>query len=230
MMRHEPHPLFVDRQFLTVFRSEIVHFGRDPVLFRAALVLPLSILIAVWQYSENSLVPAIGSVLVLLEPRFNNILFTSPIEGEALSLFPSRWRAILAAKNIATAVLFIVLVPLLGIPVAFFGQPVSGSEWIDATLYVLTVLFPLLHLGNLQSIQHPRRTAGWSLGDLADAILLLLTAGIASIPFALFSTLDLPALWCCLYAAAGAWFWWRVSLPRSERLLRDGTVLARLEP
>lgn len=216
-------------QFFTVFRAELFHFSRDPVLFRSVALLPLSILIAVWQYSGSSLVPAIASAFVLLEPRFNNFLFTSPAEGEALSLFPSRWRAVVAAKNTATAILFMLLVPLLAIPIGFFGAPISGEEWARGMLYTLTVLFPLLYLGNLQSLQHPRRSVGWSLGDLADAIILLLTAGIASIPYAVFSTMDLPGLWCFLYAAGGVWFWWRFSLARSERLLREGTVLGRVE-
>lgn len=216
-------------EFFTLFRAELVHFTRDPVLFRLAVLLPLSILIAVWEYSGSSLVPAIASALVLLEPRFNNFLFTSPAEGEALSLFPSRWRAIIAAKNLSTTLLFILLVLLLAVPIGFFGTPVSGREWSGGMLYTLTVLFPLLSLGNLQSLQHPRRSIGWSLGDLADAILLLLTAGIASIPYAVIAMLDLPPLWCLLYAAAGAWIWWRFSLARSERLLREGTVLERVE-
>ncbi len=216
-------------QFSTVFRAEILHLTRDPILFRAVALLPLSILIAVWQYSGSALVPAIASALVILEPRFNNFLFTSPVEGEALSLFPSRWRAVVAAKNAAAAVLFILVVPLLAIPVGFFGTPVPAHEWTGAILYTLTVLFPLLHLGNLQSLQHPRRSVGWTLADLANAIILLLTAGIASIPYAIFSTFDVPALWCLLYAAAGGWFWWRFSLGRTERLLGGGTVMERIE-
>ncbi len=228
-MQHDQGPRFEQSQFLTVFRAELLHFARDPVLFRSAVLLPLSILIAVWQYSGSSLVPAFASALVMLEPRFNNFLFTSPAEGEALSLFPSRWRAIVAAKNLSTAVLFILLVPLLAIPIGFFGAPISAEEWSGGMLYTLTVLFPLLYLGNLQSLQHPRRSVGWSLGDLADALLLVLTAGIASIPYAVFTTLEVPELWCLLYAAAGAWFWWRFSLARSERLLREGTVLERVE-
>ncbi len=228
-MQHDQGPRFEQSQFFTVFRAELVHFARDPVLFRSAVLLPLSILVAVWQYSGSSLVPAIASALVLLEPRFNNFLFTSPAEGEALSLFPSRWRVIVAAKNLSTTVLFILLVPLLAIPIGFFGAPISAREWSGGMLYTLTVLFPLLYLGNLQSLQHPRRSVGWSLGDLADALLLLLTAGIASIPYAVFTTLEVPELWCLLYAAAGAWFWWRFSLARSERLLREGTVLERVE-
>ncbi len=218
-----------DSQFSTVLHAEILHFSRDPVLFRIVVLLPLSILIAVWRYSGSSLIPAIGSALILLEPRFNNLLFTTPADGEALSLFPSRWRTVVFAKNLATGILLYVLVALLAIPVGFFGVPISGSEWLQAELYLLTVLFPLLHAGNLHALQHPRRRVGWSLGDLADVLILLITAGVASIPYAVFSTLASPALWCILYAAGSAWIWWRFSLPRAERLLQGGSVLTRVE-
>lgn len=228
-MRHARAGLFGEVQFSTVFRAEMLHFSRDPILFRGVVLFPLSVLIAIWPYSGSSLIPSIGSAFVLLEPRFNNLLFTSSIEGEALSLFPSRWRTIVAAKNMATAVLFVLLVPLVAVPVGFFGVPISGREWLGASLYVLTVIFPLLHLGNLQSLQHPRRSVGWSLGDLSDAILFLVMAGVASIPFAIFWSLDLPSLWCTLYAAGGAWYWWRVSLARAERLLLRGSALTRVE-
>jgi hypothetical protein len=219
-----------ENQFLTVLRAEMVHFGRDPILFRAVLLVPCSVLVAVWPYSGSALIPAIGSALVMLEPRFNNFLFLSPLEGEALSLLPSQWRAVVAAKNLAAAAFLFLLVLLLGIPIGFFAlHPAGANEWVDALLCLLTILFPLLHLGNLHTLQHPRRRAGWSLGDLAEAVLLLLAAGIASIPFAILSSLDSASLWCSLYAAAGALFWWRVSLPRAGRLLRSGSLLTRVE-
>lgn len=218
---------FGQTQFWTVFRGEMLHFSRDPIVFRAAVLLPFSILLAVWRYSGSPLIPAIVSALIILEPRFDNLLFTSPVEGEALSLFPVRWRAVIAAKNLATAALLFLLVPLLGIPIGFFG--IAATDWPGAIMYLLTVVFPLLHLGNLHSLQHPRRTVGWSLGDLAEAIILLITAGVASIPFTVLSTLDSSFLWCSVYVAGGAWLWWRVSLPRAERILREGSVLARVE-
>jgi hypothetical protein len=219
-----------DTQFLTVFRAEMLHFGRDPVLFRAVLLVPSAILVAVWQYSGSSLIPAIASALIILEPRFNNFLFTVPVEGEALSLLPSRWHSVVAAKNLAAATLFLLLVVLLGVPIGFFAlHPAGAGEWFHALMYLLTILFPLLHLGNLHALQHPRRRAGWSLGDLAEVLLLLITAGIASIPFAVLSSFDAAPLWCGLYAVAGAFFWWRISLPRAGRLLRSGMVLERVE-
>jgi hypothetical protein len=229
-MRVPGRPRAADTQFLSIFTADMLHFGRDPILFRAVLLLPCSILFAVWQFSGSSLVPAIGSALVILEPRINNCLFTSPLEGEALSLLPSRWRTVVAAKNVAAAALLFLLVLLLGIPIGFFAlHPAGPGEWVQAGLYLLTVIFPLLHLGNLHSLQHPRRFSGWSLGDLAEVILLLITAGVVSIPFAIFSGLGGAPLWCALYAVAGGLFWFRISLPRAERMLRAGSVLPRVE-
>jgi hypothetical protein len=221
---------FTQTQLKTVFRAELLHFGRDPIIFRMVVLLPLSILVAVWQYSGSSLIPAIASALVILEPRFNNFLFTSPAEGQALLLFPSRWREIIAAKNLAAAVLLFLLVPILAIAIGFFGlRPPVPGDWLNALLYLLTILFPLWHLGNLHTVQHPRRKVGWSLGDLSDAIFLLFTAGLASIPYAILSSLRLSPLWCSLYALGSAVLWWRVSLPRTARLLREGSILMRLQ-
>jgi hypothetical protein len=214
-----------DVQFRAVFRAEFLHFARDPVLFRGALLIPCSILFVVWEYSGSPLVPAIGSALTILEPRLNNFLYTSPREGEALSLLPSRWRSVVAAKNIASALLLFLLLFLLGIPIGFFAlHPAGAKLWGEAALCLLTILFPLLHLGNLHSLQHPRREAGWSLGDLAEVVLLLLTAGVAVIPYAILSSLPHSTLWCLMFAGAGALFWWGVSLPQAEKLLRTGRV------
>jgi hypothetical protein len=217
-----------DPQFRAVFRAEFMHFSRDPVVFRGAILVPCSVLFAVWEYSGSPLVPALGSALAILEPRINNFLYTSPQEGEALSLLPSHWRSVVAAKNLASALLLFLLLVLLGIPIGFFAaHPAGEGGWGEAALCLLTMVFPLLHLGNLHALQHPRREAGWSLGDLSEVILLLITAGVAAIPYAILSSLPHGTLWCLLYAAAGALFWWRISLPHVERLLRTGRVPGR---
>jgi hypothetical protein len=78
-----------------------------------------------------------------------------------------------------------------------------------------TLLFPLLIVGNLRSIQEPRR------GEMPPgrAVLLgagmLLFAALCSIPYIVLTTLGDSEALSAAYGAAAAVIWWRWSIPRT---------------
>jgi hypothetical protein len=217
-------------QARTVVRAEILHFLRDPINVKLLALLPPAVFAALWPYIGSTIVPALAATLLGLEPKFNNVLFQSPNEGEALLLFPSRWRNVVAAKNSVALILTLLLFLLYGLSIGYFApSPVDLIEWKTGLLYLFTVVFPLLHFGNFQSVQHPRRRIGWSLGDLAEGCLFLIMAGICSIPFAIFVQTEAATALCLAYGTVGGLFWWKVSLPRTARMLASGSFLEKVE-
>ena len=217
-------------QARTVVHAEMIHFLRDPINLKFLFLLPPAIFAALWPHIGSSIVPALAATLLGLEPKFNNILFQSPNEAEALHLFPCRWRSVIAAKNSTALALTLLFFLLFGLSIGYFAPSPTGIvEWKFGLLYLLTVVFPLLHFGNLHSIQHPRRHLGWSLGDLAEGCLFMILAGLCSIPFAIFAQTELGTALCLVYGGVGALFWWKVSLPRTAKLLESGSVLEKVE-
>ena len=82
----------------------------------------------------------------------------TPNEFEALSVLPIRWASIVLAKNLATMIITVACLPMICIPVLYFStDTVPAGHFIKAGLYFVSVIFPLLHAGNLQSLLHPRR-------------------------------------------------------------------------
>lgn len=217
-------------QARAVVHAEIIHFLRDPINLKFLFLVTPAVFAALWPYIGSSLVPALAATLLGLEPKFNNFLFQSPNEGEALHLFPCRWRSVVAAKNSTALALTLLFFLLFGLSIEYFSPSPAGiAEWKSGLLYLLTIVFPLLHFGNFHSVQHPRRHLGWSLGDLAEGCLFMITAGLCSIPFAIFAETEFGTALCLAYGCAGAVFWWKVSLPRTVRLLESGSVLERVE-
>jgi hypothetical protein len=217
-------------QARALFRAAILHALRDPLNVKLLLLFP-ACFAALWPYIGSPLIPAVAVVLLTLEPRFNNYLFLAPQEGEALRLFPCRWESVVAANNLAVSAEALVLFALSGLVVGYAApEPISLASWGLGFLYLLTILPLLLHFGNLQTRQHPRREVGWTLGDLAEGLLFLLFAALSSVPFAIFLESRATVLFSLLYAGAGAFFWWKVSLPLASRSLKEGKGFLEVEP
>jgi hypothetical protein len=186
------------------------------------------VFLSAWVYPVASpFLPVALTVFTGLEPQFNNILFRSPREFESLSVFPLSWKRVVLVKNVAAIVLAIVCLVIASMFLLYFSPAVpTGRDFFYAILYVATVIFPLLHLGNVNSARHPRRECGLRTADLFEALWQLVLLGLVSIPFFIFAELlELPLL-CLLYSAAAAAFWYRDSIRRTAMLIeREQTAL-----
>ncbi len=210
----------LNRKEQTLITTEIKQF----FLHRRSLhLIPLmmaGVLLAFWPYFSSPFVPVILVLFAWLEPQFNNILFRTPLELESLSVLPLEWERIIRAKNIATIFLVLVMFPVVAATILYFSPTVVTSEQTGkAALYILTVLFPLIHVGNMRSVQHPRRETGWQFDDIAGIAELLISVAILSISFLIFTEmLNAPAL-CVVYFVATLIFWSRYSIPKTAELI-----------
>jgi hypothetical protein len=157
-----------------------------------------------------------------LEPQFNNILFRTPLEFEALSILPIEWQRIVKAKNLATMLLVVVMFPIVAATLLYFSpSPVTLERTGEAGLYILAVVFPLMHVGNVRSVRHPRRESGWQIDDVAGMVELLISMAILSIPYLIFvEAMETPLL-CIVYFIATAVFWWRYSIRKTAELIES---------
>ena len=195
---------------------------------RSLHFIPLSligVLLVLWPYFSSPFVPVFIVLFAGLEPQFSNILFRTPLELESLSVLPLGWEKIARAKNIAAVILVCIVAPILAATLMYFSPSVLTLDDVKgATLYLSTVLLPLIHVGNLRSVQHPRRKTGWQFDDLAGSVELLINLGVLSIPYALFvEVLNVPAL-CIPYFAASIMFWWRYSIPKTAQLIETERI------
>jgi hypothetical protein len=193
---------------------------------RSRHFIPLVILgvwLVLWPHFASPFIPVILVLFTGLELQFHNIFFRTENELEALSILSSGWRQIVIAKNVAAIGIVCILFPILSASILYFSpSPISFGNVEGAISYVMTTMFPLIHIGNLRSIQHPRRVTGWQVDDLAGAVEILVSLGIFSIPFMIFMQgFNAPYL-CILYFIATGIFWWRYSIPRTVQLIEAG--------
>jgi hypothetical protein len=196
---------------------------------RAIHFLPLMLLgvyLMSWTYKVAP--PYIAVVLVVfcsLEPQCNNIFYRSPGELEILNLFPVNWKEIIFAKNIATIILVGFCLTVASAALYFFSPHVVGFEVVvHEILYCSTIIFPVLQIGNVYSINNPRRKCGWQFADFLEMFWMAVTLLIASIPYALIVSYFDYALFYVVYAGANGYYWYRYSIPNCAKLLNEQII------
>ncbi|MBP1647394.1 MAG: hypothetical protein H6Q30_839 [Bacteroidetes bacterium] len=197
---------------------ELQRFFSFPWNLRLCFLIVPAIWLSLWQHVPSPFVPIFGALFIGLEPQFCNIFFRTANEFEALSVLPVPWPRIVLAKNLSTILITLICLPIISIIVLFFSPDiVPASQFWKAALYLASVIFPLLHAGNLQSLHHPRRRMGWEADDLAGGLLMACTVGVLSLPYLiLVEGVGAPVL-CLLYAGAGAYFYLRHSVHQTAR-------------
>jgi hypothetical protein len=201
---------------LLMINTDLRLFFRQP---RNLVILPLTLcstFLALWPYIGSMFAPVSVAVFLALEPRTNNILFHTPHEFDALVVLPTDWKRVLLAKNSAVTLLALLLFLVISVFTAYFA-PVrpDATESIAGVLCFLSVHIPLMAIGNLRSVQSPRRQVGFALSDSAGALVTLVLVGLLSLP-SLVLALHSPLL-CLVYILAAAVLWFRFSIPDTVR-------------
>lgn len=188
-----------------------------------ALLALVGILLLV---QEGELPPLIILLVVTLggmESQFTNIFFRSPHELEALSIFPLRWSRIVLIKNVAALIVTMIVWTMMAMATLYFSpKDIRLADLGNALLCASTIVFPLLHIGNIESLQAPRRNAAWKIDDLVQAAGMMLFVVILFLPYMiLVPLLSLHAL-CIVYAILSAVHWYWRSVPTTAaRVERD---------
>lgn len=188
-----------------------------------ALLALVGILLLV---QEGELPPLIILLVVTLggmESQFTNIFFRSPHELEALSIFPLRWSRIVLIKNVAALIVTMIVWTMMAMATLYFSpKHIRLADLGNALLCASTIVFPLLQIGNIESLQAPRRNAAWKIDDLVQAAGMMLFVVILFLPYMiLVPLLSLHAL-CIVYAILSAVHWYWRSIPTTAaRVERD---------
>jgi len=210
-------PLRKNPRYLLLLEMEMRGYFRHRRSLHLIPLLLFGVFLTAWIYPVGSpFAPVIIVVAVALELEFNNMVFRSPHEPRAMSLFPISPREIILAKNIATLALFVGLAALTSMTLLYFTPAqLSVAHLAEAGYYVSTILFPLLVIGNDHSIRNPRPHCGLRINDFLEAIWMLVYLGLLSLPFVFFAAIiNAPAL-SLTYSLATAVYWYLVSIPRT---------------
>lgn len=211
---------------MTVLRFELAAYARGGFPLRLLPLLPAAAFLGAWTWGAASpIAPAVWLACVALEPRFNNMFYGSPRELEAFSLLPSRWERIVLLKNLSTAGIAAGVLALLSVVALYFSpEAFTAARAGETALYLSTIVFPLLILGNGSSARHPRRDAGAFSGGFAEAAWMSVTLLAVSVPwFLLTGLLERPWLGVP-YAALTAGWWYFGSVPRTAARISNKSI------
>ncbi len=208
----------------TLIAAEVRRFFSLPWNLRLAVLVVPAIWLSLWEHMPSPFIPIFAALFIGLEPQYCNIFFRAPNEFEALSVLPIPWRRIILAKNLATLLISLLCLPIVSIlQFYFYPDATPADQFLKAGLYFASVLFPLLHAGNLQSLLHPRRHLGWRMDDLAGGVLMAVFLAVVSIPYLVLEVVVESPLFCLIYTAAAGYVWFRHSLTNTARRAIDST-------
>jgi hypothetical protein len=177
---------------------------------------------ALWPYVGSPFVPLLAVLVFGTEPAFANILFRSPRDLEATALLPLSWEEVVLARNLATAVGAVVVFILMTETLVYTLPRLPGlAESADALLWLGTILFPLLHIGNELSVREPRRRSGWTFEDVARAGVFLAIGTVAAILHPLLSLISGGPIASLLFLVAAAVYWRYRSIPAAATRIRE---------
>lgn len=207
-----------DKEMLMLKTELREYFFHRRSLHLVPLVVAGMFLMA-WVYPAASpMAPVVVIVIAALEPQFNNILYRTKNELEAMAVLPLSWERIVLVKNLATILLVIGLIVLAAMALLYFSpDEMTPERWGQTALYIATILFPLLHFGNGQSVKRPRRTCGLLTNDVVEAIWILISLLLVSLPYYVFVNIFKLWIFSAVYAVAAGWFWYAHSVKATAR-------------
>ena len=202
----------------TIFEMEVKQLFAHPRIFHFIPLLVAGVVLAAWVYPvAPPFVPVMLVVFTGLELQFNNMFFRTPAELDSLSMFPDPWRRVVVAKNLAAVFLAAAGSIVMSAIVMYFSPGrITLREVAGGAVYFLTVIFPLMQIGNSSSLRNPRSQSGLRISDFIEALWMVITLGVVSVPYVLLGGMPLP---CLVYAAVTAVIWYKRSIPRTAGML-----------
>jgi hypothetical protein len=188
-------------------------------------LLPLSVLaplLSLWPYIGSPFAPAVLATLISLEPFYNNMLNIWPGQMTTGGLFPTGWEPALRRRNIAVVIATWGVLAHFTVLIAYVQPvPVAPESIGTFALYLASIQFPLLMIGNSFSWQQIRGRTGWGLEDAAAALTMLIGGAITSIPFLVGTGIPGDSLILILYTAVTGALWWFRSIPRTANAIHE---------
>lgn len=203
-----------------LFSVEIRRFLEEPrnaVIFPAAVLVPL---LSLWPYFSSPLVPAIAAAFACTEPQYMNMWYLWPGLLEGMAIRPVRWHRVVAVKNITALALTTCVYCLFAIVTLYaHAGRIPSHDILAGGTTCIVAGFGVAMFGNNYAVVKPRARIGWTLQDLAAAVLIVGVLGATAIPFVVFSSLF--GTWKAhgmLFAAASL-LWVKWSIPNTASLI-----------
>jgi hypothetical protein len=210
------------RTLVLMVKTDFRQCFRGRLIAPLAALVPVGILVAVMRGDLSAATVVVLVAFGVLDHQFNASLSRSRTEWDALLLLPVSWKTIILAKNIASLAAWIALAGVISTVILYFTPRFpSPDEIAHALLTAWTLLFPLLIVGNLRSIQEPRKEEISPAREVLLAAGMFLFAVLCTIPYVLLTTLGESEGLSIAYGAAAAIVWWRWSVPHTAFLAQS---------
>jgi hypothetical protein len=208
---------------LSLFALEMRGMAATRYHLRIVPLAVLAPLLSLWPYIGSPFIPAAIATMIVLEPCYNNALNMWAGQMTAGAVHPADWIRTLRRRNAVQIVLTWGVAALFTALVSFVQPEPPQLQQIGAfALYLASVQFPLLMLGNSFSWQQIRGRSGWGLEDAATALIMLVAGGIVSLPWLLISGAQGKNFVLVLYIAGTAVAWWMYAIPRTAQTIHEG--------
>ena len=200
---------------------EIFRFWRELLSGLTVILLCLGILGDAWLYSSGSPFDLVTiCVFLLLWKSYKRMLSVSRNEFRALSIFSLPWEKVILLKNLAVMALSVLLFYSLSVVVLYFcPKTLSFADTVHATVFFLSVLFPMVSISNFRALEGMKHTGTVIWKDPEELVNLLAVLVLVGLPGKLLSGWEYADDLLALYIVAWFFIWRAVSLPRAARIL-----------
>jgi hypothetical protein len=181
------------------------------------IAIAVAVIIFMWSYSVrfHPLFYAFVLGFLSLEGLYMNAFFRLPNELERMMLFPISWHRIIIAKAISTLVLTAPFLLLSGVLISYaaVGLPPLRILW-DGLLLFLSASFSMVSLGQILSIQYPRRKLFFNFDEAPYFLFQLVALAISCLPYLVLKVGFESDIACLLFAVLSGVVWYFVVVPR----------------
>ena len=187
--------------------------------FRPLPFIVIAVAVVIFMWSHSIRFHPLFYIFVLgfasLEGLYMNAFFRLPNELERMMLFPISWHRIIIAKATSTFVLTVPFLLLSGVLISYaaVGLPALQILW-DGLLLLLSVSFSMVSLGQILSIQYPRRKLFFNFDEAPYFLFQLVALAISCLPYLVLKVSLESDIACLLYAVLSGVVWYFVVVPR----------------
>jgi hypothetical protein len=206
---------------------EVRRFFEEP---RNAVILPAAVMVpflSLWPYFASPLVPALIATYFCLESQLLNMWYLWPGQIEGLAVHPVHWKRTIAVKNLTSLTLMLCVFAVFAITTLYFHTgKIAPADLILSLLHCIAGGLALTIFGNDYSIVAPREKIGWTLTDMASALLCMFVGAIGILPVVVLS--PFVGAWAASSVAIVLYIllWATWSLPRTA--IRLSTTIPEL--
>lgn len=196
------------------------------------IVIAVAVIIFMWSYPVrfHPLFYTFVLGFAAIEGTYMNAFFRLPNELERMILFPISWHRIIIAKAISTLVLTAPFLLLSGVLISYaaVGLPPLRVLW-DGLLLFLSASFSMVSLGQILSIQYPRRKLFFNFDEAPYFLFQLVALAISCVPYLVLKVGFESDIACLLFAVLSGVVWYFVVVPRlADRVqLEQDKILER---